>query len=145
MKEIASCWLLQCAAKLWASGTAVRYWARDAVQRSAALGILIIGGEQLLKYKFMQIWTPHLKSTYLPIRTASLGAPKRDVLGKSSAQTSDRYARIAAQRLTRLQWHGAQSIYTRTDGNLFGEDDSALAFDDHFMNLETQPNKEQGA
>ena len=52
-----------------------------------------------------RFWTPHSNRTFMPSATATLGFEKsvRDFLGGWSAQASERYARIAAQRFRNMQ------------------------------------------
>ena len=52
-----------------------------------------------------RFWTPHSERTFMPSATATLGFEKsvRDFLGGWSAQASERYARIAAQRIRNMQ------------------------------------------
>ena len=52
-----------------------------------------------------RFWTPHSNRTFMPSATATLGFEKsvRDFLGGWSAQASERYAHIAAQRIRNMQ------------------------------------------
>ena len=52
-----------------------------------------------------RFWTPHSNRNFMPSATATLGFEKsvRDFLGGWSTQTSERYARIAAQRIRNMQ------------------------------------------
>ena len=52
-----------------------------------------------------RFWTPHSNRTFMPSATATLGFEKsvRDFLGGWSAQASERYARIEAQRIRNMQ------------------------------------------
>ena len=64
-----------------------------------------LNDEQLFSQSATRFWTPHSNRTFLPTATAVLGFVKsaRDFLGGWSAQASERYARIASQRIRNMQ------------------------------------------
>ena len=74
--------------------------------QSRVLRMVKIGDELLFCPSTTRFWTPHSNRTFMPSATATLGFVEksvRDFLGGWSAQASERYARIAAQRIRNMQ------------------------------------------
>ena len=89
----------------------LKYVVGSAVQ-FRLLSSLKLNGKQLFSHRVAQHWTPHSGRNFLPSATAALGFQKtdRDILGGWSAQASDRYTRLAKQRITVLQLAVADSF-----------------------------------
>ena len=107
----------------------LKYVIGSAVQ-FRVLSSLKLNGKQLFSHRVAQHWTPHSGRNFLPSATAALGYQKtdRDILGGWSAQASDRYTRLAKQRITILQMAVAESFSNLTVEDLLAEAESLEKF-----------------
>ena len=93
----------------------LRYDTAYALQ-SELLASLSLSGNPLFTKMITPFWTPHSGRAFFPSSAAALGIAKeeRDFLGGWSAQGSDRYARVAQLRITKIQQRVIVALQSKT-------------------------------
>ena len=101
------------------------------------LSSLKLNGQQPFIHRVAQHWTPHSGRNFLPSATAALGYQKtdRDILGGWSAQASDRYTRLAKQRITVLQLAVADSFSNLAIADPLAESESLENFREYMTGI----------
>ena len=108
----------------------LKYAVGSAIQ-TRVLSLLKVGEEPLFRHRVAHFWTPHSGKNFMPTAAAAVGYEKheRDMLGGWSAQGSDKYNRIAKQRITAMQVTVARTFQEAATEDPLAEAESHACFE----------------
>ena len=114
----------------------LKYAIGSAIQ-GRVLSLLKLNEETLFRFRVIHYWTPHSGRNFMPSATGALGFSRqdRDVLGGWSAEGSERYTRLARQRISSLQVAVTTSLQDKSKADPLFEEESHQCLEAFHQNL----------